>query len=77
MDAKAESKYDDDDGGGAKSSGGRGAKAEAKGDAGLIKKVYEFYNESPELEDDVRRFVFRHCGAFEPEARRPGETLAS
>ena len=69
MESKSEGKYDDDDddakgsGRGAKG-GDDGAKGSSSGGARLVRAVFEFYTDSPDLEDAVRKFVFANCRSF-------------
>ena len=62
MESKSEGKYDDDDG--AKGSKGDGEAKGSSGGGALIRDVFNYYNESPELEDAVRKFVFDNCRTF-------------
>ena len=66
MESKSEGKYDSDDdakgSGGAKDGGD--AKGSSSGGGALIRKVFDYYTDSKDLEDEVRRFVFANCKTF-------------
>ena len=66
MESKSEGKYDSDDdakgSGGAKDGGD--AKGSSSGGGALIRQVFDYYTDSKDLEDEVRRFVFANCKTF-------------